>query len=401
MRKNGHTLLLFVVLLSTFLPRHVHGLDDSVQSSLLGVFSALNEDPTTPVPSDSNCPPDDMDDSIDELVDDSESLQEALAQENEDEATTAGNNHGIRSEFFGTFRKLGVSWGHIIRSYIRIIGLAGGKELDGDVFADTADEALLLLQDMTHDMDFTRTPYNIHGHTVDDLLRVFLRWAETNGAPADTKQCPRKGGANGRHGRINVSKAHRRLEMYVQWIQEVEEDIMKEPITDESVAKARDVFALQLAHDDCHRLVWWFDLSMTDVEAVKALPPRETRRFFVWFAHLMMFDERAQDHGLVFVSNNLSRVGFFSFMTMLPLQVGIKLDEFMICVVPLSTKLVSFMNTPSWAHFAFRILKTFLNKDMKSRVWFIDPKSQHDSLESALGHAYVDLVHETLPIIET
>ena len=388
---------LLLLIFPALLALSVTGLDDRVQHSLLGVFSAT-EDFTQHTESRPACSPDDDDDDdeVDYVTDEeTERLRlQALAEEEE------SPENGTRSEFFGTFRKLGVSWGHIIRSYIRIIGLAGGTHNNGDVLADTADEALPLLRDMCQDMDFSRTPYNIHGHSLDDLFRIFLRWAETNGAQEDENKCKHKGGANGRHEKINVSMAYRRLEMYTEWIQEVEEDVMGEPITDESVAKARDIFSMQLAYDDCNRLVWWFDLSKTDVEGVKALPPRETRRFFVWFAHLMMFDERAQDNGLVFVSNNLNRVGFFSFMTMLPLQVGIKLDEFCICVVPLSTKLVTFMNIPSWAQFAYRILRTFLKKDMKSRVWIIDPKTQHESLESALGHAYVDLVHETQPLLE-
>ena len=417
MRKNNYSVLILHVLLPTLLSWHVTGLDDGIQNSLLGVFSFQNNEPTErkvreirvtvdeppEEERDGDDGPDDPDrlrvafvrEEIEEVDDDED--DEDDDDEGVEENATINHNDGIRSEFFGTFRKLGVSWGHMVRSYIRIIGLAGGKEQKGDIFADTIQEALPLLRDMTRDIDFGRTPHNIHGHGVDDLLLVFLRWAETNGAEEDVERCPRRGGVNGRHDKINVSMALRRLEMYVQWVREVEGDLMDEPITDESVANARDAFSLRLSHDDCHRLVWWFDLGATDVKAVQSLPPRETRRFFVWFAHLMMFDAGAQDNGLVFVSNNLDRVGFLSFMTMLPLQVGIKLDEFCICVVPLSTKLVTFVNTPSWAHFAYRILRTFLKRDMKRRVWFIDPRQQQTSLEDALGqHDYADLVDETL-----
>jgi len=358
-------------------------IDEGVRNNLLGVFSSYDDPIQHGDQDNATC-----------------NASENFVTEITNKETVARLEKGkAGSEFFGTFRKLGISWIHIVKSYVRIIGLAGGKARPEDVLVDTMEEGLEALTKMTRDMDFSAMPYRLHGHSLNDLFFVFLKWSVTNGAVPDTSQCTRKGGLNGQHEKINVSIALRRLQIYKDWIEEVlPED--GQPITDDSVQTAREIFAMRLEYDDCNRLVWNFDLSRTDIEGVKSLPARETNRFFVWFAHWMLFDKQAQDNGIVFV-NNLNHVSFFSLMTMLELKVGIKLDEFMICVVPLNTKLVLFLNPPQWADFGFGILSVFLTKEMKNRVWLAhgDKQNQKQILQDALGETRVlDSFKEPLSI---
>ena len=46
-------------------------------------------------------------------------------------------------------------------------------------------------------------------------------------------------------------------------------------------------------------------------------------------------------------------MGFVQYMMMLLNNIGIVVDQIMICVIPLTTKLVVFMNTPFWFSMAY------------------------------------------------
>lgn len=308
-------------------------------------------------------------------------------------AAAADEGCGFVAEFFGVFRQLGVSWAHIIRSYQRIIGQASGQELKGDALVNTMDEGLLVLRAMISNSkaDLLENDVMIHSHetfnkTRDDLLIAFLNWAATNEAKPTEKRTIRcRGGVNGRHKKINVSSAFRRLEVYNSWMKEAEKDLSSSLLlTASSVKEAWNVFAMHISHDECGRLAWWMDLNQTDVPRVKALPAGEIRRFFIWLAHVMIFDKGAQQNGIVFV-NSLGDIGFWHFMTTLPLELGIKTDEFVICVVPLNTKLVLFLKRPAWVNFSYRLLKVFLKKEMKRRVVMVNPKKQQKIVEHAVG----------------
>ena len=297
-----------------------------------------------------------------------------------------GNDSTVR-EFFGTFHRLGVSWGHILRSYRRIIGLAGGgADLPDDVVAQTMPEALTILQNMAKDLEMPDFVYDAFGKTRQDLLSAFLYWASTEEGQKKKSLC--KGGINERSNDIKVSKAFRRLEAYVDWMKQSEQDF-EDAHTGNRLPvlpppKVYDAFRVSLTRDACGRIVWWMDLDLTDEDAVRTFDASESRRFFVWFAHFVMFNKDAQQNGIVFM-NNLAHLSFWNFMTMLPLEVGIKTDEFMICVVCLKTKLVTFANRPAWATFAYRILSVFLKKDMKRRVFNVKDNTQEESIKEVLG----------------
>lgn len=300
-------------------------------------------------------------------------------------STTDDTYRTLAAEFFGVFRRLGVSWAHIIRSYKRIIWEASGHAVEGDVHADTMDEALVQLKTMSKDLEMILS-YDIFGKENDDLLTAFLNWAATNEARPGKAKC--RGGVNGRHEKINVSMAFRRLQVYNSWMKEGENDLSSSPLSAMSVKEAWDAFSMQVSHDECGRLVWWMDLNRTDIQRVKELPPGEIRRFYTWLAHVMIFDEGAQTNGVVFV-NSLSDLGFWQFMTILPLELGIKTDEFMICVVPLNTKLVVFLERPTWVNFAYSLLKVFLKKKMRSRVVMVPLRNQQKIVEHAVGKSCI------------
>ena len=101
-----------------------------------------------------------------------------------------------------------------------------------------------------------------------------------------------------------------------------------------------------------------------------------------------MFDQNAIDNGTVLV-NSLANIGFWTFMTILPLEIGIQTDEFMITAVPINSILVCMLDRPSWAKFAYGILSVFLNGDMKSRVFMVPEQNQDSVLEDVLGADFI------------
>ena len=74
---------------------------------------------------------------------------------------------------------------------------------------------------------------------------------------------------------------------------------------------------------------------------------------------------------MVFI-NALNQMGIWSFMTMLPFDLGMALDEFIISVIPLKTKYVVLLDRPPWAKFAYQLLKPFMKSEMRQRVGVIE-----------------------------
>ena len=85
--------------------------------------------------------------------------------------------------------------------------------------------------------------------------------------------------------------------------------------------------------------------------------------------------------GLVVV-DDMSDIGFYDYMTMLPLQVGISVDRFLVSVTPLKAKNVVLMHLPRWAEIGWNLLSWFLTKKMKSRVTVVS--SGDDDIDTLL-----------------
>jgi hypothetical protein len=353
-------------------------------------------------------------------------LLPAAADDDDETATPASNDDPDASnEFFGAFRRLGTSWKNVAIVFRNVVSAAGGTQKRGDVLADTPEDALRLLADMVSmvaaaaasadDKEeeekkgnddnpwlFRNAPHQEFGLEITDIFKAFLTWAAVDGVEQQeeeevngnnnnnnnggvTKKCQRRrGGVNGRHAKINVSKAFRRLERYAVWMDATGDDLVQPPLKASSLTKAWEAFSMTLSHDDCGRLVWWLDLGKTDLDAVRALPPKEILRLFVWFSHLMLFDEGGQENGIVFVQC-FARMTFWSWMTMLPLNLGIQVDEFVISVIPLKTRIVLFLERPPWVRFGYRLLSAILTRAMKRRVFMVPDKNPQQSVEKVVN----------------
>lgn len=95
-----------------------------------------------------------------------------------------------------------------------------------------------------------------------------------------------------------------------------------------------------------------------------------------------MTDESAQRNGIMFL-DSMDAVSFYQYMTMLPYQLGITIDKFMIGVTPLKTKLVVFLKRPRWFDVGFGLLSVFLPARMKMRV--SQPDTEQASIEDIVG----------------
>mmetsp|Transcript_28767 Transcript_28767/g.52498 ORF Transcript_28767/g.52498 Transcript_28767/m.52498 type:complete len:410 (+) Transcript_28767:77-1306(+) len=312
--------------------------------------------------------------------------------------------------FMQAFSKLGTSWNHIIGEYKSVVKGADGVDLKGDAYAQDMGMGLKLLQAMVEeekkaisskskednelDWSFRTTPLGDFGKTIDDVLLAFLRWSvvDTKNSSQEDKSCQLIGGVNDYPSSesaiskqtINVSKAFRRLTSYVTWMKSVSSDLVDEPLTFKSISPSLSTFSIDIAHDSCGRLVWWVNLGKTDLNAFKLTKPRETMRMFVWIAHLLFLDEGAQTRGLVVV-DDMAEIGFYDYMTMLPIQVGISVDRFLISVTPLKAKNVVLMHLPKWAEVGYGLLSWFLTAKMKSRVTIVTKGEEVETLDKVVG----------------
>jgi len=295
------------------------------------------------------------------------------------------------SEFMGAFQQLGTSWKGVLDSYRDIIKSAEGKEHGSDVHTDDLNEGLEIIRSLVQEKVeesrsageessvwfFRSVPCNEFGRTLDDVYVAFLRWASVE--PNQFEECGLKGGINKR-GSINVSKAFRRLESYAHWMESVGG---LENLTAASVKPTSDLMYFRVTYDDCGRVVWWLDLGQTQFTALRELPDTSILRLFVWLAHLIMFEEKAQENGVVFFES-MSYVGFWQYMTMLPLNVGLALDKYMVGVIPVRTKLVVFLKRPFWVDVMYGLLQFFLPKRMKRRV-DMPSKANQKAAEETVG----------------
>eukprot|EP00980_Cylindrotheca_fusiformis_P007739 scaffold1640_cov101-Cylindrotheca_fusiformis.AAC.6 len=289
-----------------------------------------------------------------------------------------------------------------------IVNSAGGETHPDDVQVDTLKEGREWLYQEKDWKDSLKDYAILFGDldsTTDDVLNSFLHWASVD-ETTDGK-CHLKGGVNAKETRINVSRAKRRLERYENWMATVAEDL--KDLTAMSLKNTLPIFGMKLTIDGCQRLVWWLDLTAFDWDAFHDLHPKDIARTFVWMSHYMMLHPNGQQYGLVFV-NSLNQIGFWPFMQMLPLDLGMQLDEFLISIIPVKTKFVVLMERPSWAKFAYQLLRPFLQAKMRRRVAVIE-KGQHppgylyevvgrgsvpEGIQSYPGSKKADIIHAYL-----
>lgn len=328
---------------------------------------------------------------------------------------------------------------------IETFGMAeGGKWIKSDRVAETEAEALNILKEMVKaakdkcktpeqvkKWDLPYSPLKEFDATVDDVLLSFCKWAKldineakrparkqstastestsetskTAEITADNEGTATSGSAIIRKTAdddddndavaashlknvMNISKAFRRLETYVNWMHDNRSKLLMEDAwTTESLTPAAQAFGMKLTHDKSGRLVWWFDVKTMDISALhaKEVSIAESIRFMVWATHLVLLDKQAQDNGMCFVED-LDQIGFWRFMSAFPLEVGAQMDRLTIGVLPIKMKAIYVMKAAMWMNVLLGMMKAFMSKKMRQRIVII--KKDQDAqavLNEALG----------------
>jgi hypothetical protein len=348
------------------------------------------------------------------LVDDNNSTISSFAAQKDQQQPS--ENYDV----FGIFDSLGTSWYAILQTIRNIVRSSGGTTFPDDVIANDLSTALVMLQEMipnewTHTSASTAQatllsdilPLNEYGKTLEDLYLSFLHWSLADSAEDQQEEsatCQLHGGVNaGKSKGINVSKAYRRMERYMEWMQEAHDDLVyPDKLSAASLVDIWSAFQMKMTFDDCGRLVWWLDLALVDLPRIRSeFAPRDITRLFVWIAHYIMFHPQAQNQGIVFFSG-MGHVDLWTFMTMLPVDVGLKLDSFTISVIPAKTKFLVLYDRPGWAKFLFQLIKPFLRRSMQRRVIVIEEGlyerdivkdvlgTGKQAIPSGLGHFWLD-----------
>lgn len=208
--------------------------------------------------------------------------------------------------------------------------------------------------------NFTAVPLECFGKTMDDLLVAFLHWSKLE----DDNEC------------YDVSKAFARLGEYAAWMHARHDELTG--ITNDSIQPARKAWNIMTSEDKLKRVVWWLDLA--SVEGLKELTAQDSLRFFVWFAHYLIFRPQVQHHGVAIVIN-LAQVDLATFLLMLPPNLTRKLEQFTINVLPIQTQQMYTISSPTWYNVFMGMIKPFITEEMRRRmVAFGSPTELNDVL---------------------
>merc|ERR1712008_542911 len=75
----------------------------------------------------------------------------------------------------------------------------------------------------------------------------------------------------------------------------------------------------------------------------------------VWYAHFVMYNENAQNNGMVFIES----------MTLVPMKLGVKLDRLTIGILPIKMKSLYILQSPRWMEIFSKVMGLFMSKKMK------------------------------------
>lgn len=160
---------------------------------------------------------------------------------------------------------------------LETFGMSDGSKKKGDVLCDTFEEAFEKLKEMAEakeEWTFSTTPFEDFNATKEDLLKAFAHWS-------------RKGDDGDK--RYNPSKAFRRLESYVEWMNK---NCNNMDLKGSTMNQLDGHWKMKVTHDKEGRLVWWIDISSLDLKFLKnQVAPEDTLRYFVWLSHLVLFDK--------------------------------------------------------------------------------------------------------------
>jgi len=257
-------------------------------------------------------------------------------------------------------------WGMTLETF----GMADGKTKKGDVIVDNLEDGLELVtayvaeEESKLEGDETwmqYAPLESFDATPKELFSAFLKWAQKDDDAATTGV------------KINVSKACRRLDAYFEWMKDNKKDF-EVPLTRDSVEKAAQIWKICRTFDDTGRFVWWVDLGSMDKEAIRSLSPSEHLRYVVWFSHLVMLDKRAQENGAMIIED-MGHIGFWKMMTLVPAELGAKMDRLTIGILPVRMKAIYVFGAASWMNVLITMMKPFMGKKMRQRMQILPNKT--------------------------
>jgi len=209
--------------------------------------------------------------------------------------------------------------------------------------------------------DFAASPHEYFGMTLEDTYSAFVQWAlkedEESGESSSSSQAA-----------FNVSKAFRRIESYADWMQDNADEITETPLTADSIHEANKAWGMKSSIDKNGNYVWWLDFKQLDKEAIRnAIPLKNSFRYMVWYAHFVMYNENAQNNGMVFIEA-VANVGFIESMTLVPMKLGVKLDRLTIGILPIKMKSLYILQSPRWMEMFSKLMGMFMSKKMKERM---------------------------------
>mmetsp|Transcript_29515 Transcript_29515/g.33949 ORF Transcript_29515/g.33949 Transcript_29515/m.33949 type:complete len:346 (-) Transcript_29515:174-1211(-) len=154
--------------------------------------------------------------------------------------------------------------------------------------------------------EFNRSLHRHFDKTFNDIFITFLHWATV---PVENVAL------HGNETRlpltfpflINVTMAFRRLEMYANWLHEDGKHILEPPLDPNTMRRAEKNLKrhVQFNHDDHQQSLCWLDFMPDATAALIGFSPMEKARYYVWFIHSVMFDEKAQVNGSVLIARNM------------------------------------------------------------------------------------------------
>lgn len=274
------------------------------------------------------------------------------------------------------------------------------KGKKGDFFCSYEDEGLACLIAMVREnkVKIDKAPLKPFNATVDDLLRVFVKWSRKD-RPIKEKDeqkasavapLPTNASANAnastivnryKKGRYNVSKAFRRVVTYTRWMKKNCTGFDFDPAT---MTEPCDAWGFFLTHDKEGRLVWWGDIDQFNFDKIKNIIPYEdTLRYFTYISHLFMFDRGAQENGMVCV-DQMGNKSVTEYLFLIPMELGAKLDRISVGILPIKMKKMYMYNCARWMLIVAGLMAPFTSAKIIKRVCFIRG-NPHKRLEQDLG----------------
>mmetsp|Transcript_17672 Transcript_17672/g.38610 ORF Transcript_17672/g.38610 Transcript_17672/m.38610 type:complete len:383 (+) Transcript_17672:123-1271(+) len=259
-------------------------------------------------------------------------------------------------------------------------GMARGTDSANDLWLETVDQGLPMLKNYLKEKDtklaeeqeqakmklpfdswMDLVPLDEFHTNQTNFLKAFLKWAIKD--KEDIVE-----GSEDANLVVNASKARRRLDMYLDWMKDnMAADLAEHPLTYESVKETSKVWGMDGSVATDGHFIWWLDISKLDKKKIKTISAQDNLRYMVWYIHLVMFDKKAQDNG-VLILQDLNKIGFWSSMTLVPMDLGAKMDRLTIGTVPVKMKGVFLFGGARWLSIMMGMMKPFMSKKMRDRV---------------------------------